>query len=105
MRKRYVASAIGAISASAVVGYVLSDKNNRDKLKQMVEGITSNIKKDSTPTLHTILEDAGIPDQVGNGDLANMENAKMVSEGSQYGVSYYNEVRSENEDNTQGNLQ
>ncbi|WP_163970690.1 hypothetical protein [Oceanobacillus halotolerans] len=44
---------------------------------------------------HTLL-DAGIPDQIPVEDEAQMENAKMVSEGSQYGVHYYNKTTSYN---------
>ena len=38
---------------------------------------------------------AGVPDQLEKEkqDLAQLENAKMVSEGSQFGVKYYNEVQ------------
>src|SRR5699024_2662160 len=47
-----------------------------------------------------LLEDAGKPGQVdGYDDEALLENAKMVSEGSQFGVQYYNEIRGEDEPN------
>ena len=41
------------------------------------------------------LELAGVPDQLEKKkeDLEQLENAKMVSEGSQFGVQYYNEVK------------
>lgn len=35
---------------------------------------------------------AGIPDQMEDKDIANFENAKMVSEGSQFGVQYFNKL-------------
>lgn len=35
---------------------------------------------------------AGIPDQVDRLEQDQLENAKMVSEGSQFGVQYFNEV-------------
>ena len=38
---------------------------------------------------------AGIPDQLENYDHAQLENAKMVSEGSQFGVQYFNESAEE----------
>ncbi|WP_156290464.1 hypothetical protein [Oceanobacillus salinisoli] len=40
---------------------------------------------------HSSLVNAGIPDQSSEVDEVQMENAKMVSEGSQFGVHYYNE--------------
>lgn len=41
------------------------------------------------------LEKAGIPDQMDINDETQMENAKMVSEGSQFGVHYFNEFAEE----------
>lgn len=38
------------------------------------------------------LQYAGIPDQVESTDDVQLQNAKMVSEGSQFGVQYYNET-------------
>lgn len=35
---------------------------------------------------------AGAPDQMDHMDLAHLENNKMVSEGSQFGVQYFNEM-------------
>ncbi|MBY7143763.1 hypothetical protein KFZ56_12045 [Virgibacillus sp. NKC19-3] len=77
MKKRYILSA-GAIGA-AVTGYLLTGKFKTNK-------------KESD----TLLEDAGIPDQLANSSPAQRDNAKMVSEGSQFGVQYYNEVQEEN---------
>jgi len=34
---------------------------------------------------------AGAPDQVEQTELDDLENSKMVSEGSQFGVQYFNE--------------
>lgn len=44
---------------------------------------------------YSTLEEAGIPDQLDRADLAQVENSKMVSEGSQYGVHYYNMYQEE----------
>lgn len=41
------------------------------------------------------IEQAGIPGQMREQDAAQLENAKMVSEGSQFGVQYYNEAKEE----------
>ncbi|RLL45200.1 hypothetical protein D8M04_10095 [Oceanobacillus piezotolerans] len=67
-----VAGAVG-IAAVSFFSYLLTQKNKHD---------TSTI------------ENAGQPDQnVDGNDIGQMENAKMVSEGSQFGVQYYNELK------------
>src|SRR5690625_391140 len=97
MRKRYIVAILGAVGAGAVVRYFLSDEDNRENIKDKLETINQKVacffKKDYPSTL----EEAGIPDQVRHSDVSQMENANMVSEGSQYGVHYYNEVRDEND--------
>ncbi len=79
MKKRYIFSAAGVAGA---VGATLAGRYFKNKSNQ------SSI---------TTFEDAGIPDQTTNMDLAQFENAKMVSEGSQFGVNYYNEMKEEME--------
>lgn len=73
MKKRLIIPAIGA---SAVLGYWLMNRDNKSRVG----------KQRST------LVNAGIPDQTERVDDTQLENAKMVSEGSQYGVHYYNET-------------
>ncbi|UJL47815.1 hypothetical protein KFZ58_08180 [Virgibacillus sp. NKC19-16] len=96
MKKRYIlsAGAAGAIGA-AVTGYFLKDQENRDKLKQNAKNVTDKFKTNKN-TGNTLLEDAGIPDQSSDSGPAQRDNAKMVDEGSQFGVQYYNEVKEEN---------
>jgi len=79
MNKRLlmIVSSVGALSALAVT-YFVNKQNDKNK--------------------NTPFENAGIPDQASNKDLAQLENAKMVSEGSQFGVQYYNHAKS-NEQN------
>jgi|SRR5690625_3844146 len=86
---------IGALGFGALLGFILADKEKRSIFKNYAEDMMYTIKNLNTKKNHSLLEDAGIPDQVGNGDHAQMENAKMVSEGSQYGVNYYNHVQEE----------
>jgi len=69
-----IATGIGVISAAAI-SYYLMQKNDNKK--------------------NTTFDNAGVPDQSENKDLAQLENAKMVSEGSQFGVQYYNHRKSE----------
>lgn len=97
MRKRYILSAAGTIGASAVVGFLLTDKETKAKMKRKIDTVKDMVKPNHLKQ-HTILDDAGIPDQVEQEDHAQMENAKMVSEGSQFGVHYYNEVLEEEAD-------
>ena len=91
MKKRYIMSAIGALSASAVVAYLLSDEEKRTKLLDTIETIKEKINDFNNDVLPSTLEAAGIPDQTVHSNETLSENADMVSEGSQYGVSYFNE--------------
>lgn len=79
MKKRYVASALGVVGAG-VAGVLLSDRKKRNKLKS------------AAGTLR-VFENAGKPDESPEEELDQLENAKMVSEGSQFGVQYYNEKK------------
>ncbi|WP_080874872.1 hypothetical protein [Oceanobacillus timonensis] len=81
MKKRYVVSALGAVGAG-VAGVLLSDRKKRKK------------ENSATETLR-VFENAGKPDQFEEDELDQLENAKMVSEGSQFGVQYYNEKKDE----------
>lgn len=74
MKKRYIIPIAGAL-ASVGVGYMLKGRNNS-----------------SQTTLKETLTNAGKPDQVDSYEHDQLENAKMVSEGSQFGVQYYNRV-------------
>ncbi|MGM8211883.1 hypothetical protein ACLIBH_03705 [Virgibacillus sp. W0430] len=76
MKKRYIAS-IGAAGASVAAGLWLKNKQKKSE--------------------KSTLEQAGVPDQMEHNSLDQLENAKMVSEGSQYGVQYYNEAKTEEE--------
>lgn len=71
----------------------LKDKNNRDKVMYKAKGMKNKLLNNN---LKEPFEDAGVPDQSESKDLAQLENSKMVSEGSQFGVQYYNEYKKEN---------
>jgi len=78
MKKSIVISALGAAGALGVTAYYFNEqKKKSEKINQT-------------------FEDAGVPDQAEDIDLAQLENAKMVSEGSQFGVQYYNEMKESN---------
>ncbi|APC48758.1 hypothetical protein GLV94_19440 [Virgibacillus halodenitrificans] len=93
MKKRFIASAVGATGAIAATGMYLKDKNNRDKVMYKAKGMKNKLLNNN---LKEPFEDAGVPDQSESKDLAQLENSKMVSEGSQFGVQYYNEYKKEN---------
>ncbi|GAA0446069.1 hypothetical protein GCM10008983_24810 [Lentibacillus halophilus] len=78
MKKRYIASVAGAVGAGMTY-YMLMNRHNRQRDEEM----------------ESTLMDAGMPGQVDDDDAAQVENAKMVSEGSQFGVEYYNTVKDE----------
>jgi hypothetical protein len=82
MKKRYVISALGA----GVAGFILGSKQLRNRSTSTEMGSEED----------TTLLNAGMPDQVDDLEIDQLENAKMVSEGSQFGVQYYNELK-ENE--------
>lgn len=90
MKKRNIISVVGAsvIGASAV-SYLLLNDSQKSKIK---ESVNSLLNKQTDPSDSTF-EKAGHPDEMNMEDVADLENAKMVSEGSQFGVQYYNEKR------------
>lgn len=56
-------------------------------------------------TFMTTLLNAGIPDQIDSTEMDQLENAKMVSEGSQFGVQYFNESLEDNQEQLDNRLQ
>lgn len=83
-----IIATIGAVAAVGTAGYFLMNENKRNMLLARGGSIADKFEKNEVSTL----DEAGIPDQTGNLDSAQFENAKMVSEGSQFGVNYFNEV-------------
>ncbi len=75
MKKRYILPLVGA-AATIGVSYLIKNKNE-DSAK--------------TTTMNPYIQ-AGMPDQLDSRDRTQLENAKMVSEGSQFGVQYFNEL-------------
>lgn len=91
MKKRYIVSAAGALGAG-MAGYFLKNEGNRGKMKKKYQAIKEKISNNEE---NSTLDEAGIPGQVGDNDVEQLENSKMVSEGSQFGVDYYNKVKEE----------
>lgn len=69
-----------------LAGVYLSSKENREKAMDMVNQI-----KDKVMNLWCPQENIDLMEKAGHPDKYSLEDAKMVSEGSQYGVHYYNE--------------
>jgi hypothetical protein len=80
VKKRYVVSALGL----GVAGYLMGTKARNNHLSS---SDSTEIDEDLT------LYNAGKPDQVDDLEIDQLENAKMVSEGSQFGVQYYNNIK------------
>ncbi|HLR80335.1 MAG TPA: hypothetical protein VK119_07100 [Bacillota bacterium] len=77
MKKRYMITAAmaGALGAG-IIGYLTKKRRQSDEV-------------------YSTFENAGAPDESPDRSLSQLENAKMVSEGSQFGVQYYNEKKAE----------
>ncbi|GGM20360.1 hypothetical protein GCM10011351_02740 [Paraliobacillus quinghaiensis] len=84
MKKRI----ISGVAMAGIAAYLFTDKGKRkqyiDQFKKTAKSITSSDESEGFP-----IEEAGKP------ETDNPENAKMVDEGSQYGVTYYNKVKNE----------
>ncbi|MFS0644649.1 hypothetical protein [Siminovitchia sp. 179-K 8D1 HS] len=70
-----------------LAGAYLSSRENREKAMEMVSRM-----KDKAMSLWGSRKDGvDLIEKAGHPDKYSLEDAKMVSEGSQYGVHYYNE--------------
>ncbi|MCM3741137.1 hypothetical protein M3210_12740 [Oceanobacillus luteolus] len=91
MRKRNIITAVGAsVLGAGAASYLLMNDERKSKIKDKINNFMN--KQDNE---ELTFEKAGHPDQVDARDIADLENSKMVSEGSQFGVQYYNEKRGE----------
>ncbi|MGN8645150.1 hypothetical protein ACTNEO_03530 [Gracilibacillus sp. HCP3S3_G5_1] len=84
MRKRSIVGMVGAAGLATTLSILLMDKPKRKKFAKKWEDWKNSI---STSKSTLPIEEAGNPSQ------DNIENAKMVAEGSQFGVNYYNKVK------------
>lgn len=81
LKKRYVLPILGAI-ATVGARYLMKNKSQNENTSPITDSLVN----------------AGMPDQLNNQDHSQLENAKMVSEGSQFGVQYFNETAQEGMD-------
>ncbi|MBM7572239.1 hypothetical protein [Aquibacillus albus] len=79
MKKRVLYSAIGVISAGTIT-LLLSVKGKREELLHKIDSFKEKVNKADS---RLPIEEAGIPEK------DSLENARMVAEGSQFGVRYY----------------
>lgn len=92
MKKRDFLTAIGAsVIGASVASYFLMNDEQKANLKNKLNNKSERL----SGMQPTTIEKAGKPDQVTSKDEADLENAKMVSEGSQFGVQYYTEMQDE----------
>lgn len=96
MKKRWIYSGVGAVGAGALT-FLLKDENRRtglkDKAKSFTNTIRERVQNDNNSGLP--VEKAGVP------EADHVENTKMVDEGSQFGVQYYNKIREEDAEEIQ----
>ncbi|WP_027963062.1 hypothetical protein [Halalkalibacillus halophilus] len=89
MAKKYIVSSVVA-AVTGLVAYLMVDENRRSETK-------NNLIK----AKQKLTGEKDLPiDQAGKPEIDQLENADMVSEGSQFGVQYYNEVKSEDGERT-----
>lgn len=89
MKRRVIV--LTTVGLGMIAGYMFGKKDHRTKIKNKVGNLLDKMKKPYSDGVEDPLINAGIPDQTEHFDETKMENTKMVSEGSQYGVHYYNE--------------
>ncbi|MFB1051899.1 hypothetical protein [Paraliobacillus sp. JSM ZJ581] len=75
-------SIVYTIIASILLYYTVN-KEARDKGMMAVKKCVNTMKKSKSFPI----EEAGVP------EVDNIENAKMVDEGSQFGVAYFNHLK------------
>lgn len=89
MKKRYVLSAIAAFGTARMF---LKRKKRRERLMDDVAEM--RYKNELGENISHSIDAAGKPDQSEEHNLEQLENAKMMAEGSQFGVQYYNDLKS-----------
>ncbi len=97
MKKRWIYSGVGALGAGAVT-YLLKDEKRRTDLKDKAKSFTDSVRENfqsNDENSDLPVQKAGVP------EVDHSENTKMVDEGSQFGVQYYNKIREEDAEDIQ----
>lgn len=83
MKQKLLLSGL-AVSTVSITSYLLKDPSNRQKAKEFIHSMKMKITKQ--PDMETFPVD-----KAGHPDPQDIEDNKMVSEGSMYPVQYYDE--------------
>lgn len=86
MKQKLLLSGL-AVSTVGITSYLLKDPSNRQKAREFIHSMKMKITKQ--PDMETFPVD-----KAGHPDPQDIEDNKMVSEGSMYPVQYYDEKRS-----------
>ena len=79
----------GAVGTAA---FLLKDEDKRDRFKQSYQRYMAKMKGKTEEA-----EDEKLNEKVGYSDPEDIEDNRMVSEGSQYSVHHFNKAQEENE--------
>lgn len=90
--KKGVYTTLVAAGSAALGAYIFSDENRKSKMKSQYHKMKNQLLGEETNTI----EKAGKPEEV-----SHHEDSKMVSEGAQFGVQYYNDYKENKEDTSQ----
>lgn len=111
-RNGMILSGVGVATVGAAATYLLKDKTRRDKLSQSVKDVSTKcvsfFSKENTEEANDSNNNANLTstenntnpskedfpiEKAGNPDPHDIEDNKMVDEGSQYAVQYHDEKK------------
>ncbi|NGP44545.1 hypothetical protein G4V62_06080 [Bacillaceae bacterium SIJ1] len=94
-RKRVIWStvAVGAAGAAAASVVLLKDRNNRERLMETYNEWSQKMKDTLSSQENLPIDKAGFPDP------QDIDDNKMVSEGAQFGVQYFNAQEQDSQNN------
>lgn len=84
MKKRTVIGMVG-VAGAAAASYTMLNQKQKNQIKYKIKSIHDRFKNKKYQSFP--IEEAGHPID------DNIENANMVSEGSQFGVGYYQKIK------------
>ena len=93
MKKRYL---VGALATVGVASMLMKERQKREEfIKEIAE---LKYQDELADDLNYYIDQAGSPDQTKHIDHDQLENSKMVAEGSQFGVQYYSDLKAREAD-------
>jgi len=93
MKKRYL---FGALATVSVASMLMKERQKREDLMKEIAELKH--QDEIADDFNYYIDQAGSPDQTNHIDSDQLENAKMVGEGSQFGVQYYSDLRAREEE-------